>query len=457
MAEIAEIVKEVKNKKFIRIARMDREEDCEILDKKLSQSLEEASVKYREIMNLSNENRGVGKNKASAFDQIEETLGNRRDEDIAEEVRDKEILNELLKVKDTIQSATKYLLEQEIVRRKDISKTLEAMSNHFYDEAWFQKNIFDRSRREEDFDPFFSSIDIKEYIYNHPSIEQHRILLKALNQKKLRSSILKFLLSYSELIFSHYGDQMSSLEKSSINKILTDLIEGKSIHNNVWESAFSGTVSDATHYNRRMIYHLILYHAYGFNYPEDGLNMASIWERMWDFKYVLCIQQRILNFYRSKRFMGYELKITTPYKKYMDEINMMRLKNHGLKTTVVDNFNQLKIKVSEVGFQKSVLARNLAEWHKSVDRAHWGVIMHLNKEKTDFYIVEIIKYSHKNLQWENSEIIRLTKLYNKSYIRSAEVSLELSISNWLKEIENEISEPKTKTLSQKIYSGLFSY
>ncbi|CAH7690511.1 expressed protein [Phakopsora pachyrhizi] len=188
---------------------------------------------------------------------------------------------------------------------------------------------------------------------------------------------------------------MSSLEKSSINKILTDLIEGKSIHNNVWESAFSGTVSDATHYNRRMIYHLILYHAYGFNYPEDGLNMASIWERMWDFKYVLCIQQRILKFYRSKRFMGYELKITTPYKKYMDEINMMRLKNHGLKTTVVDNFNQLKIKVSEAGFQKSVLARNLAEWHKSVDRAHWGVIMHLNKEKTDFYIVEIIKNSHK--------------------------------------------------------------
>ncbi|CAH7690512.1 expressed protein [Phakopsora pachyrhizi] len=189
MAEIAEIVKEVKNKKFIRIARMDREEDCEILDKKLSQSLEEASVKYREIMNLSNENRGLGKNKASAFDQIEETLGNRRDEDIAEEVRDKEILNELLKVKDTIQSATKYLLEQELVRREDISKTLEAMSNHFYDEAWFQKNIFDRSRREEDFDPFFSSIGIKEYIYNHPSIEQHRILLKG----KPLISVLVFL------------------------------------------------------------------------------------------------------------------------------------------------------------------------------------------------------------------------------------------------------------------------
>ncbi|CAH7690513.1 expressed protein [Phakopsora pachyrhizi] len=407
-------------------------------------------------MNLSNKNQGVGKNKAYTHEQIEEAMSKWKHENIAEAGRSKETPNELLKVKDTIQSATRYILDQRIVRRDDISKTLEAMGQHFYDEAWFHKNILIRSRKEEDFDPFFSSIKIKDYIINHTSLKQHRVILKALPPRKLRSSILKFLLSYSELLVSHYGNQMSDLEKISMNKILNDLIDGKTLHNKIWESAFSGAVSDFNHYNSRMIYHLILYHAYGFNNPDDVSNIITISERMRDFKYALCIQQRILNFYRSKRFMGYGLKITSPYKNYIDEISRMRLENNRSKTTVVDNFNQLKIKVSEVGFQKSVLAKNLAEWQRSVERARWWVLMHLNEEKTDFYVVETSKHSDNNIQWEKSEIIRLTKLYNKIYFWSADYSLESSISNWLKEIKNEIFEAKKKTLSQKIYSSLFS-
>ncbi|KAI8454824.1 hypothetical protein BY996DRAFT_8394139, partial [Phakopsora pachyrhizi] len=102
MAEIIEIVKEVKNKKFVSIAETDREENREKLDNILSQRLEEASENYREIMNLSNENRGVGKNKAYTHEQIEEAMSKWKHENIAEAGRSKETPNELLKVKDTI-------------------------------------------------------------------------------------------------------------------------------------------------------------------------------------------------------------------------------------------------------------------------------------------------------------------------------------------------------------------
>ncbi|KAI8454817.1 hypothetical protein BY996DRAFT_7069785 [Phakopsora pachyrhizi] len=238
MVEIKEIDEEVKKNKFIRI-----KESHQRLDEILSQRLKEVTEKYREIMNLSNENIGYKKNKASARDKIQEALSYTQQEDMAEAERYKETPNELLKDKDTIQSATKYFLDQGIVRNDDISNTLEALGENFYDEAWFQKNITDRSRREEDFDPFFSSIEIKDYIINHPSIKQHRVILKALNHENLRSSILKFLLSYSELIFYHYSDQMSNSARSSINKILNDLIEGKSLSNHVWESSFTVLIS----------------------------------------------------------------------------------------------------------------------------------------------------------------------------------------------------------------------
>ncbi|CAH7673885.1 expressed protein [Phakopsora pachyrhizi] len=458
MVEIKEIVEEVKKKRFVRIEKTDKDENRERLDKILSKRLEEASKNYSDIMNSSGDNREIGEIIASAYDKIEEALGKSMEEDIVEAEKTSETLNIILKDIDTVQRATKYILEQGIVRGDEISKTLEAMGTHFYGEAWFQKNILDRSRREEDFDPFFSSIDIKDYIINHPSLKQHRVILKALNKEKWSSSILKFLLLYSELMVSHFGDQISVSANNNINEILKGLIEGKTLDNNVWINAFSGAVPDSTHYNSRMIYHLILYHAYSFNNPEKGLNIIGISERIRGFKHVLRIQQKVLNFYRTKKFMGFELKIISEYKNYMDEISKMRLENHGFEATVVDNFQKLRTIVSEVKFPKAVVTRALVEWKSNVNFARLEVLMHLNKEKTNFKDMETVNEIDYNFPWERSEIIRLTKIYNESYFRNADLSLELSINNWLTEVKDEINTSKKKeTLRQKIYSGIFSH
>ncbi|KAI8452323.1 hypothetical protein BY996DRAFT_7233606 [Phakopsora pachyrhizi] len=156
--------------------------------------------------------------------------------------------------------------------------------------------------------------------------------------------------------------------------------------------------------------------------------------------------------------MGFELKIISEYKNYMDEISKMRLENHGFEATVVDNFQKLRTIVSEVKFPKAVVTRALVEWKSNVNFARLEVLMHLNKEKTNFKDMETVNEIDYNFPWERSEIIRLTKIYNESYFRNADLSLELSINNWLTEVKDEINTSKKKeTLRQKIYSGIFSH
>ncbi|CAH7670094.1 expressed protein, partial [Phakopsora pachyrhizi] len=439
MVKIKQIVEEVKQNRFIRIEKTDRDENREKLDIMLSKRLKEASNKYTGMMDLSGKNRRIKKDKASYYDEIREAKSDRQLEDMADSGRNRETPKELLKDMETIQSATKYILEQKIVQSIDIPKTLEAMGEHFYDEAWFQKNIFERSRREEDFDPVFSSIDIKDYIINHPSLKQHRVILEVLDNNKIRTLILKLLILYSELWVSHYGDQIPVSAQSNIKGILKDLKEGNPLGNKVWEGAFDGDVSNVAHYNSRMIYHIILYHAYSFNNPQEGSNMIDISNKIQCFKHVLRIQQGVINFYRTKKFMGIELKFDSEYKNYMDEISKMRLENRETETTTVDSFKNLKSKVSEAKFDKSILAENLLEWQRSIHRSRWWTLENLKPENPNVYDQKTVKHSDDNLQWEIPVIIKLTNLYNKSYFRNANLSLEILISDWLKEVKGEIT------------------
>ncbi|KAI8454829.1 hypothetical protein BY996DRAFT_8474029 [Phakopsora pachyrhizi] len=405
MVKIKQIVEEVKQNRFIRIEKTDRDENREKLDIMLSKRLKEASNKYTGMMDLSGKNRRIKKDKASYYDEIREAKSDRQLEDMADSGRNRETPKELLKDMETIQSATKYILEQKIVQSIDIPKTLEAM---------------------------------------------------VLDNNKIRTLILKLLILYSELWVSHYGDQIPVSAQSNIKGILKDLKEGNPLGNKVWEGAFDGDVSNVAHYNSRMIYHIILYHAYSFNNPQEGSNMIDISNKIQCFKHVLRIQQGVINFYRTKKFMGIELKFDSEYKNYMDEISKMRLENRETETTTVDSFKNLKSKVSEAKFDKSILAENLLEWQRSIHRSRWWTLENLKPENPNVYDQKTVKHSDDNLQWEIPVIIKLTNLYNKSYFRNANLSLEILISDWLKEVKGEITVPKKKKLPKKTYTKKFS-
>ncbi|CAH7670095.1 expressed protein [Phakopsora pachyrhizi] len=445
MVKIKQIVEEVKQNRFIRIEKTDRDENREKLDIMLSKRLKEASNKYTGMMDLSGKNRRIKKDKASYYDEIREAKSDRQLEDMADSGRNRETPKELLKDMETIQSATKYILEQKIVQSIDIPKTLEAMGEHFYDEAW-----------EEDFDPVFSSIDIKDYIINHPSLKQHRVILEVLDNNKIRTLILKLLILYSELWVSHYGDQIPVSAQSNIKGILKDLIEGNPLGNKVWEGAFDGDVSNVAHYNSRMIYHIILYHAYSFNNPQEGSNMIDISNKIQCFKHVLRIQQGVINFYRTKKFMGIELKFDSEYKNYMDEISKMRLENRGSETTTVDSFQKLKCKVYEAKFDKLLLTANLDEWKRRVYRTSCSAVANLNKRKPNYYDPKTVKHGDNDFQWGNSNIIQLTNLYNRSYYRNNDPFLESQINKWLGEIKYQIHAPKEKDSYEIFYAALLN-
>ncbi|CAH7687166.1 expressed protein [Phakopsora pachyrhizi] len=220
-------------------------------------------------------------------------------------------------------SSARYALENELI---DIKMTMDYLSKNVYNEKWFKEQLYQKSRSEIGYNPFFLSHDIKAYVLSHPDMSKHRAILNAIDPESWKRGIINFLVSYGDFYGEYYRLQSTWADiTKTLKNVLKDLSEKKPINPEIWLKVFTGN-SEGTTSMSRFFYHLLLYHGYKWGVTFERIQFDSnITELMKFFEEYLKIYQAIMKFYESIEIPGIHLvEGLTQFRSNFNTINLLR-------------------------------------------------------------------------------------------------------------------------------------